>query len=181
MSANYDLTDKKIAVLVATKNTALLKEICDFLHTTKASLTAVTPQGQEDMGWDAGKAIRIDLADSGHFDAVLIITDREGNEKVMDCINADHFLSQFVEERKPISAVAGGPTLLGQLGLLTDREVSCDQIDRVRMENFGAILSPHSMTTQNGLTTADSSMSADEFARKVAEEVKEGRQLGQRA
>lgn len=165
---------KKLAIISITQDHKLCKDICDSLHLMGASLIAVTPDGQFPDGWDAGKAMRFELADSDGFDGLVIITDKLGSEKVMESVNADHFISSFLEKGLPVAAIAFGTSLLGQLGLLENREVSADDDFAHRLTSQGAELQSSPMTTDKGLTTAVSSMPPKEFVLKVAEEVKEG-------
>jgi transcriptional regulator GlxA family with amidase domain len=164
----------RLAVVSVTKDTKRCKEICDSLHLMGASLIAVTPDGQFPSGWDAGKAMRFELADSDGFDGLVIVTDKLGSEKVMESVNADHFISSFFEKGLPVGSTGYGTSLLGQLGLLEDRLVSADDEFAHRLRSQGAEIQSSPMTTDKGLTTAVSSMPPEGFVLKVAEEVKEG-------
>jgi|GEM_PF-6024142 len=175
------LDGKKLAVITITKDHDLCKEICDDLHLMGASLIAVSKTGQFPSGWEAGKAMRFDLADHGKFDGLVILTDKAGAEEVMESENADHFITSFFENGKPVGAIAYGPSLLGQLGLLENRSVSADADFGNRLRSQGANVQNTPMTTDQGLTTAVSSMPPKEFVLKVAEEVKEGQHKGQTA
>lgn len=177
----YDLKNKKIAVISVTSNHDHTKRICDSLHEMGASLVAVTPDGQEPDGWDAGKSLRLEQADPTGFDSLLVITDDAGTKAALASKGTESFISSFFERKRPVSAMGNGSELLGELGLLEGRKVSADSGSGDTNSRFGASFQSEPMTTDAGLTTAVSSMSLDEFVLKVAEEVKEGRHEGQHA
>ncbi len=163
------LKGKKLALISMSKDHDLVKAVCDNLHLMGASLIAVSRDGQFPTGWDAGKAMRFELADSKGFNGLVIITDKEGSEKVMESVNSDHFISSFFEKGLPVAAIAYGTSLLGQLGLLENKIVSADQEFHTRLHTQGAEVRTSAMTTDKGLITAISSMPPKEFTLKIAE------------
>jgi len=179
MSVHTPLNGQKIAVILASHDHAKNHEICNKLREFGADLTAVSV-GTDGMpeGLEVGKSMNVQLADPTGFESLLIIADEREVASIIDKPEMGAFALSFFLKQKPVAAYAAGVNFLADLGVLEGRNVSSESTLEAHPNN-GAIVGSAPMTTDNGLTTAVSSVSAEEFALKVAEEVKEGRHQGQ--
>lgn len=181
MADNYDLSGQKVAIISITSDEKLCKDVCEKLHEWNADLTAISPSGQLPSGWNEGKTERLELADNATFDSLMILVDSEGVEELKNSVHAERFTRGFFERKRPVSAYGAGVAVLGRYDLLNGREISIDNEFQSEAASFGSSLKQQSMTTHEGLTTANSSAAHDEFIQKVGEEISEGRHQGQHA
>ncbi|QYK52258.1 MAG: DJ-1/PfpI family protein [Fimbriimonadaceae bacterium] len=182
MSTQTPLSGHKIATLLSTHDHATSLAICNKLHELGADMVAITP-GADGLpaGLETGKAMNIQLADPSGFDSLLVIADESRVNKLAETPEMGAFAVSFFIQKKPVAAHGAGVQFLAELGVLEGRNVSGDSIALSDFPKHGAHIRSSDMTTDSGLTTAVSSVSTDEFAQKVAEEVKEGRHQGQHA
>lgn len=176
------LSGHKIAAIIATHDHGNSLAICNKLHELGADVIAITP-GADGLpsGLEAGKAMNVQLADSSGFESLVVIADESRVGTLINNPEMGAFALSFFLQKKPVAAHGGGVQFLAEMGVLENRKVSADSSTIGNSPNHGANVQPENMTTDSGLTTAASSVPPDEFAQKVAEEIKEGRHQGQHA
>jgi len=182
VSVHVPLNGQKIATLIATHDHGTSLAICNKLHELGADVIAITP-GADGLptGLEAGKAMNVQLADPSGFESLLVIADDERVQNLISNPEMGAFALSFFLQKKPVAAHGAGVQFLAEMGVLEGRGVSADSAPMANSPKHGANIRSTNMTTDSGLTTAVSSVPADEFAQKVAEEVKEGRHQGQHA
>ncbi len=174
------LDGTKIAVILLAANPEASIKVCNYLHEQGADLVAITlTTDGVPGGLEAAKAVNIQLADSSGYRALVMIADEGGVTHFRNVKGGGKFVRDFFDEGKPVSAMGDAVMILSDLGLLSKRAVSSEDMYHMELKDNQADVVETSMHTDQGLTTATWRTDPIEFAKKVQEETLEGRHQGQ--
>lgn len=177
----YDLSGTNIAVLTATDNMDMCREVCESLSKWGGNVHAITADGKMPEDCGADKAVSIAEANSSSYRSLVVLADKEGYKTLMETGKTDDFSKAFFKDKKPVSSTCYGTLLLGHFGLIEGRKVSIDHSLKDKALESKAQVIDEPMNTDEGFTTASPRVELSDFIAKIAEEVEEGKHAGQHA
>ncbi len=166
MPPGGDLSKTRVVVLVATIAINDLLEALSELRAHRARFICISPDGFAAIGLNAIPLSTIDPLD---FDGVLLVCDSEHAELFLSDMKSERLLSFFFDFELPVACVPAGTLMLGQMGLLEHRVVSCDDLDCRKLEITGAVRSSNPLTVDGALITANSRVTVKEITAKFCE------------
>jgi protease I len=183
-----ELTGRKVAVLVTDgfEQVELTKPIA-ALREAGADARIVSPKDGKVKGWaetDWGDEfdvdVRLDDADAGEYDALLLPGGVMNPDKLRKNERAVSFVREFFDAGKPVAAICHGPWLLIDADVADGRRVTSYDSIRRDLENAGAVWVDEEVVVDNGLVTSRNPDDIPAFNRKMVEEFGEGVHEGQR-
>jgi len=98
-------------------------------------------------------------------------------------INEDamKFVTEFFEQKKPVSAICHGPWALVETGVVKGRKVTSWPSLKTDIENAGGTWVDEEVVVDNGLTTSRNPDDLPAFCSKTIEEMREGKHSKQAA
>jgi protease I len=176
------LIDKKVAIIVTdgfeqsefeVPRKALLDEgaTVDVISLKKGKIKA-----WKDKNWgDEFEAnVAIEDAESGNYDALVLPGGVMNPDKLR--INDDliDFVSDFLDEGKPIAAICHGPWTLIETNNLEGRKMTSYASIKTDLVNAGVTWVDEEVVVDQGLVTSRTPKDLPAFCRKMVEEIAEG-------
>lgn len=121
--------------------------------------------------------LTLDSANAQDYDALLL----PGGVLNPDQLRADEkavdFVSQFLDEGKPIAAICHGPWTLIETGALNGRKMTSYKSIKTDLINAGVDWIDQEVVVDQGLVTSRNPGDIPAFNRKMVEEFAEGRHV----
>tara|TARA_R100001143_G_scaffold61254_1_gene61708 strand:+ start:263 stop:823 length:561 start_codon:yes stop_codon:yes gene_type:complete len=95
--------------------------------------------------------------------------------------DAMKFVTEFFEQKKPVSAICHGPWALVETGVVKGRKVTSWPSLKTDIENAGGTWVDEEVVVDNGLTTSRNPDDLPAFCSKTIEEMREGKHKKQAA
>lgn len=178
-----NLSEKKVAILVTNgfeqsefeePLKALKKE---GIHVDVISLKDEKIKSWKDKNWGAEFDVdyAIDNVRSSDYDALVL----PGGVMNPDALRTNQevvsFVTDFMEQAKPVAAICHGPWTLIETGKLKGRRLTSFKSLRTDLENAGATWVDEEVVTDNGLVTSRTPKDLVAFCKKMIEEIREGK------
>ncbi|RED93222.1 type 1 glutamine amidotransferase domain-containing protein [Marinoscillum furvescens] len=179
---NYDLSNKKIAVLMADG----FEEVeftapVDALRDAGAGIDVISPESGRvrawnETEWGADYAVDVPLtkARADEYHALLLPGGVMNPDKLRMNEAAVELVKAFFEDGKPVAAICHAPQLLVETGALTGRELTSYPSIKTDLKNAGARWVDNEVVVDAGLTTSRSPEDMEAFCDKMLEEFSEG-------
>ena len=108
------------------------------------------------------------------YDALILPGGVLNSDKIRQNMDAVAFVSAFLDEAKPVSAICHAPSLLIETGLIKGRRMTSYPSIQTDLRNAGVEWVDEEVVTDNGLTTSRTPADLDAFNNKTIEEIAEG-------
>ena len=187
--ANYDLTGKRIAILVADgfEQEELLKPR-EALEDAGAETEVVSPCEKKVKGHKhhrRGRSVKVevplDRARTEDYDGLLLPGGVHNPDTLRMNTQAVEFVKSFFEAGKPVAAICHGPWTLVEANVVRGRRVTSYPSIKTDLRNAGADWVDQEVVVDNGLVTSRRPDDIPAFNAKMIEEFAEGRHEGQTA
>lgn len=177
-----NIKNKKIAVLATDgfeqseleKPVAALKEAGATVEIISLKSGAI--KGWDDKNW--GREVQVDkTVDSvkaSDYDALVLPGGVMNPDTLRINKEAVAFVSDFINDSKPIAAICHGPWTLIETGALKGRKVTSWPSLKTDLENAGATWVDEEVVTDQGLVTSRKPADLPAFCKKMIEEIGEG-------
>lgn len=176
------INDKKVAIIVADGfEESEFKKPYDALKEAGAQVDVISLKAGKVKSWsnkDWGPEYTVDKTidevDADDYDALVLPggvmnpDQLRMNEKVVD------FVSDFMEEGKPVAAICHGPWTLIETGYLQDKKMTSWPSLKTDLENAGALWVDEEVVVDEGLVTSRKPDDLPAFCQKMIEEIAEG-------
>jgi protease I len=176
------LIDKKVAIIVTdgfeqsefeVPRKALLDEgaTVDVISLKKGKIKA-----WKDKNWgDEFEAnVAIEDAESGNYDALVLPGGVMNPDKLRINDDVIDFVSDFLDEGKPIAAICHGPWTLIETNNLEGRKMTSYASIKTDLVNAGVTWVDEEVVVDQGLVTSRTPKDLPAFCRKMVEEIAEG-------
>ncbi len=176
------LNEKRVAILIADgfeqsefqKPLAALKEegaTVDIISLKKGTVKA---WNGKDWGEEFEATMAIDEVSSDDYDALVL----PGGVMSPDTLRMDedavNFVTEFMDDEKPVAAICHGPWLLIETGVLKGRKMTSYPSIKSDLVNAGAKWVDEEVVVDDGLVTSRSPKDLPAFCKKMVEEIAEG-------
>ncbi len=159
-----------------------LKKPLERLNEEHASVTVISNKEGSITGKNGtiiDVAMHVDDADASDF-AALVLPGGVKNPDVMRTNEkAVHFVRDFFEQGKPVSAICHAPWLLIEAEVVDGRTLTSWPSLKTDLENAGATWVDEEVVVDEGLTTSRNPDDLPAFCDKMVEEILEGKHAGQ--
>ena len=178
------LSGKKVAILVENGfEQSELAEPKKALEEAGAETDIVSPaKGSKVKGWQHGDwgdefsvDVRLDDADAGDYDALLLPGGVMNPDKLRRNERVQEFVRAFFDSNKPVAAICHGPWTLIDAGCVEGRKLTSYATIQEDLKNAGAQWVDKEVVVDNGLVTSRQPEDIPAFNRKMIEEFAEGR------
>ncbi len=186
---NKDLTNKKVAILVADGFEQV--EMTDprkALESAGATAKIVSPMDGEVEGWnhfDKGDKFTVDVklseANAGDFDALLLPGGVANPDQLRMNEKAVGFIREFFEAGKPVAVICHGAWPLIDARVIKGRKITSWPSVKQDLINAGAEWVDEEVVVDQGLVSSRKPEDIPAFNEKMIEEFAEGRHRGQKA
>lgn len=183
-----NISGKKIAII--TENGFEESEFTEpkkALEAAGATVHVISPQEKKVVSWkdgNWGSEFKVDMhvskASADDYDAVVIPGGVINPDHLRRSKEAVAFISSFIKEGKPVAAICHGPQVLIETGLLRDRELTSFYSIKTDLINAGCKWKDESCVCDQGLVTSRNPGDLPDFNKKLIEEIKEGKHIGQK-
>jgi len=112
---------------------------------------------------------------ASNYDSLILPGGVINPDKLRRDTKAVDFVSNFFEQKKPVSAICHGPWLLAEAGVLQGRKITSFASIKTDMINAGANWVDQEVVVDQGLTTSRTPKDLPAFCKKVIEEIAEGK------
>ena len=184
---NYDLTGKRIAILVADgfEQDELLKPRA-ALEDAGAETEVVSPCEGKVKGHKhhrPGRSVKVEVplqqARSEDYDGLLLPGGVHNPDTLRMSTEAVDFVKSFFQSGKPVAAICHGPWTLVEADVVRGRRVTSYPSIKTDLRNAGAEWVDEQVVVDNGLVTSRKPDDIPAFNAKMIEEFAEGRHEGQ--
>jgi protease I len=176
------LNNKKVAILIADgfeqsefeKPLEALKEqgaTVDIISLKKGTVKA---WNGKNWGDEFEATLGVKEAESSKYDALVLPGGVMSPDKLRADTDAVAFVSDFLEEEKPVAAICHGPWTLIETGLLKGRIMTSYPSIRSDLMNAGVEWIDEEVVVDEGLVTSRSPEDLPAFCKKMVEEIAEG-------
>ncbi len=150
-------------------------------QTTVVSLNPGQIKGWNEKDWGQSVAVdkTLDQCSAEEFDALLLPGGVMNPDKLRMEPKAVEFASAFFEAGKPVGAICHGPWLLVEADVVSGRRLTSWPSLQTDLRNAGAKWSDEQVVTDQGLVTSRKPADIPAFAKKLIEEIGEGKHAGQ--
>ncbi len=107
--------------------------------------------------------------DYDEFDMIILPGGKKGVENLKECEDLLQLISEFMDSGKKVAAICAAPTILGEMGYLKGRRVTCHPSVEGEINAAGAVLTRQKTTVDGNLITGQAAGSAEAFALKLIE------------
>lgn len=176
------LIDKKVAIIVTdgfeqsefeVPRQALLDEgaTVDVISLKKGKI-----KGWKDKNWGDEFEATVAIADaqSGNYDALVLPGGVMNPDKLRMNDDVVDFVSDFLDEGKPIAAICHGPWTLIETNNLEGRKMTSYASIKTDLVNAGVTWVNEEVVVDQGLVTSRSPEDLPAFCKKMVEEIAEG-------
>jgi protease I len=128
----------------------------------------------KDWGEEYEATVAITDADSEDYDALVLpggVLNPDTLRKNEDVVA---FVTDFMEDEKPVAAICHGPWTLIETGLLKGRKMTSYESIKTDLINAGVNWVDEPVVVDDGLVTSRSPKDLEAFCRKMVEEIAEG-------
>lgn len=182
------LNGKKVAILVAEGfEQSEMTGPRTALEEAGASTAIVSPAKGEVQGWnhfDKGDRFPVDVdvakAKVDDFDALLLPGGVANPDQLRTNSAAVKFARAFFESGKPVGVICHGPWTLIEADVVKGRTMTSWPSLKTDLANAGARWVDEQVVVDNGLVSSRKPADIPAFARKLIEEISEGRHAGRR-
>ena len=179
------LKGKTVAILVTDGfETREFTEPKKALEQAGARTVVVSPKSGKVQGWNHHEKgdffpvdQTLDAADAAKFDALLLPGGVANPDQLRMNEKAVEFVSEFVDEGKPIAAICHGPWTLIEARGVKGRTMTSWPSLKTDLRNAGAKWVDQEVVTDQGLVTSRKPDDIPAFNAKMIEEFAEGRHL----
>jgi protease I len=176
------LIDKKVAILVTdgfeqSEFEMPLKTLLDQGAKVEViSLKKGKVKGWKDKNWGDEFEATVAIADakSGNYDALVLPGGVMNPDKLRMNDEVVDFVSDFLDEGKPIAAICHGPWTLIETNNLEGRKMTSYASIKTDLVNAGVIWVNEEVVVDQGLVTSRSPQDLPAFCKKMVEEIAEG-------
>ena len=184
---NYDLTGKRIAILVADgfEQDELLKPR-EALESAGAETEVVSPCEKKVKGHKhhrPGRSVKVEVpieqARAEDYDGLLLPGGVQNPDTLRMNTQAVDFVKSFFEAHKPVAAICHGPWTLVEANVVRGRRVTSYPSIKTDLRNAGADWVDQEVVVDNGLVTSRKPDDIPAFNAKMIEEFAEGTHEGQ--
>ncbi len=103
------------------------------------------------------------------IDMLFLPGGMKGVANLKDCSKLRRKISEFLEAGKKVAAICAAPTILGEMGLLKGKRVTCHPVVEQEITAAGAVLTRLPATVDGNIITGQAAGSAQTFALKLIE------------
>jgi protease I len=176
------LAEKKVAVLAThgfeesefTEPIKALKEAGATVEVVSLQKGKIKSWAEKNWGpeYDVNKTI--DEVSAQEYDALVLPGGVINPDQLRVNKSVVSFVTDFLQEHKPIAAICHGPWTLVETGLLEGRKMTSYPSIKTDLINAGVTWSDKEVVVDNGLVTSRSPKDLPAFCRKMVEEIAEG-------
>lgn len=179
------LRDKQVAILMTDGF-----ELSEYIEPRKAleeagaTVHVIAPKGGKVKAWDEtdwGKEYEVDVtldsANADDYNALVLPGGVFNPDKLRMEEKAVDFVSQFLNEGKPIAAICHGPWTLIETGALNGRKMTSYKSIKTDLINAGVDWVDQEVVVDQGLVTSRNPDDLPAFNRKMVEEFAEGKHV----
>ncbi|HWL04298.1 MAG TPA: type 1 glutamine amidotransferase domain-containing protein [Xanthobacteraceae bacterium] len=178
-----DISGKKILILATHGfEQSELEVPRDRLKAAGATVDVVAPEKGEIKGWDKkdwGRPVKVDRTlesvSADDYDAIVLPGGQINPDLLRVNADALALITAFNKQKKVIAAVCHAPWLLIETGIVKGRKATSYHSIKTDMINAGAKWEDSSVVTDQGIITSRNPGDLEDFAKKIIEEVAEGR------
>ncbi len=176
------LTGKKVAI-VATDGfeQSELEEPLKALQNAGATVDIVSLKkgkikGWKDKNWgtEIDANVSIDEASSGKYDALVLPGGVMNPDKLRMNKDVVNFVTDFIEEGKPIAAICHGPWTLIETKRIKGRKMTSYESIKSDLINAGVKWLDEEVVVDRGIVTSRTPKDLPAFCKKMVEEISEG-------
>lgn len=140
------------------------------------SLKAGTIKGWKDKDWGTVLAVdkAVDSVKASEYDALVLPGGVMNPDTLRTNKYAVQFVTDFMNDGKPVAAICHGPWTLVESGTIKGRTLTSWPSLKTDIENAGAIWVDEEVVTDNGLVTSRKPDDLPAFCKKMIEEIAEG-------
>jgi len=172
----------KIAILMTdgfeevelTKPREALDEAGVTTHIVSPKEDKVRAWDHTDWGGEYEVDIQLDNASSKDYDGLLLPGGVLNPDQLRMNEKAIKFISEFIDQGKPIAAICHGPQLLIETGKLKGKKMTSYPAIKTDLINAGAEWVDEEVVVDQGLTTSRKPDDIPAFNKKMLEEFREG-------
>ncbi len=176
------LMDKKVAVLATngfeesefTEPIKALKEAGAQVDVVSLQKGKIKAWAEKDWGKEYDVNKTVSEVNAQNYDALVLPGGVLNPDQLRVNKDAVNFVTEFLQEHKPIAAICHGPWTLIETGLMEGREVTSYPSIRTDLINAGASWVDKEVVVDNGLVTSRSPKDLPAFCKKMVEEIAEG-------
>jgi protease I len=189
MKSNYNLSGKRVAILVADgfEQVELDQPRAALDHAGARTQVISSAEGQaKGMNHDKPAAgvdvdIPLDLAKPDDYDALLLPGGVMNPDALRQEKKAVEFVRAFFTAGKPVAAICHGPQVLIEADVVRGRKLTSYPSVKTDLKNAGAEWVDEVVVVDNGLITSRKPDDIPHFNEKMIEEIAEGIHAGQHA
>jgi len=181
------LDGKRVAILATDGfEQSELLEPKRLLEEAGAKTTIVSLQEGEIKGWSEknwGQSVKVDITvadcSAEGFDALMLPGGVMNPDKLRLNEDAVAFVKGFFAAGKPVGAICHGPWMLVEADVVEGRKVTSWPSLQTDLRNAGATWTDAEVVTDEGLVTSRKPADIPAFAKKLIEEIAEGKHYAQ--
>lgn len=154
------------------------------LEEAGAAVHVIAPHGGKVKAWDETDwgneyevDVTLDTANAEDYNALLLPGGVLNPDQLRTNEKAVDFVSQFLDEGKPIAAICHGPWTLIETGSLEGRKMTSYKSIKTDLVNAGVNWVDQEVVVDQGLVTSRNPDDIPAFNRKMIEEFAEGRHV----
>lgn len=178
-----ELSGKRILILATNGfEQSELEVPRDRLKAAGAEVHVVSPEQGEIKGWDQkdwGRAVKVDKALSdakvADYDAIVLPGGQINPDLLRVNADALEMIRGFYDAGKTVAAVCHAPWLLIEAGIAKGRKMTSYHSIKTDVINAGASWEDSEVVTDYGVVTSRNPGDLEAFAKKIIEEVREGK------
>lgn len=182
MSKNT-LANRKVAILMTDGFEEIeFTEPSKALREAGANVRVITPGKRDVKAWaktDWGDTYSADLsledADSSDFDALMLPGGVMNPDSMRTNNKAVTFISEFLENQKPVAAICHAPQLLTETGLIKGMTMTSYPSVKTDLKNAGVNWVDQDVVVDKGVVTSRKPDDLPAFNKKMIEEFCEGK------
>ena len=154
----------------------------DRLKAAGAQVDVVSPEEGEIKGWDKkdwGRPVKVDRklkeASAADYDAIVLPGGQINPDLLRVNKDALKLIKAFYDAGKTVAAVCHAPWLLVETGIAKGKKMTSYPSIKTDVMNAGASWEDSEVVTDNGVITSRNPGDLEAFAKKIIEEVREGK------
>jgi protease I len=179
----HHITGKRVAILATHGfEQSELEVPRERVKQQGATVHVVSPESGTIRGWeikDWGRPVKVDVKlDNAHaddYDAIVL----PGGQINPDLLRIDEkalaFIRAFYDQKKVVAAVCHAPWLLIETGIIKGRRATSYKSIKTDVVNAGAKWEDREVVVDEGIITSRNPGDLEAFAKKIIEEIAEGK------